>query len=238
VRRKIACLAFATLLGGSFSVWPGEARAVGPVDIEGGGTLGYGTNPSHGPNPLGVGLGVRAGVNVYGLYAGVDLTYYFGGSGNCGGGAPNSGDGLSSLPPAYCSALPAEVSLSQMSVLYGVDVGYTLNIPRVRFLKFRPILELGDSEITRTGTVGLSDITTAASLAQYRSENSFYVQPGLTVLLVVDAFFFGVDANLLLIPGVTDIEAVSANADGSGNLLTSRRTLAAFTTHAQIGFRF
>jgi hypothetical protein len=237
MRKTVACLASAaTILGSAVSPWP--ARAAGPVDIEGAGTLGYGTNPSHGPSPLGVGLGVRAGVNVYGLYAGVNLTYYFGSSGDCGGGAPNSGDGLSSLPPAYCTALASEVSLSQMSVLYGVDLGYTLSIPRVKFLKVRPLLELGDSEITRTGTLGSSDITTAASLAPYRSENSFYLQPGVTLLLVADAFLIGVDANLFVIPRVADLEGVGANADGSANLVTSERTLAAFTTHAQIGFRF
>jgi len=177
-------------------------------------------------------------VGVRGFYVGVNLTYYFGGSGNCGGGAPDSSAGLSPLPSTYCTALPGEVSLSQTSVLYGVDIGYTWSWPHAPFLKLRPIVEMGDAEIMRTGTIGQEDITAAPSLAAYRSENGFYAQPGLTVLLVADAFLLGIDGNVLLIPGVLDIEGVNPSADGSGNLAVSRRTLVAGTAHAQIGFRF
>jgi hypothetical protein len=235
---RFARLATTTVAGGLVLASPRAASAWGPVDIEGGGTLGYGTNPSHGPNPLGVGLGARAGVNVGGLYAGVDVTYYFGDSGNCGGGAPNSSDGLSSLPAGFCTTLPGEVSLAQRSVLYGADLGYSWSVPRVRVLKLRPMLELGDAAVSRTGTLGSSDLTTTPSLSPDRQENRFYLQPGLTLLLVVDAFVLGVDANLILIPGVVDLEGVGASADGSGNLLTSQRTFVAFTTHGQMGFRF
>jgi hypothetical protein len=235
--RKVTCIASAVALGACLWGWSGEARASDAIEIEGGGYIGYGTNPSHGPNPLGVGIGARAGVDFYNFYAGLAATYYFGASGECGGGAPNSGAGLSSLPSSFCSAVAGEVSLSQMTVLYGVDLGYTLTVPRARFLKFRPILELGDAQITRTGSVAMSDITTGP-LAQYRSANSFYLQPGLEVFLTVSGFFVGADANLLLMPSVTDIDGASNNNDGTGNLLVSKRTLAAFTTHAQIGFRF
>jgi hypothetical protein len=228
---------FAWGMGLAMWGWPREAGASDAFDIEGGGSIGYATNPSKGPSTLGVGIGARAGVDLYNFYAGLAITYYFGASGNCGGGAPNSGEGLSSLPPSFCTAMAGEVSLSQMSVLYGIDLGYTLTIPRARFLKFRPLLELGDTEITRTGTVIDSDVT-AGTLSQYHSVNSFYAQPGLLVFVTTSGFFIGADVNLLVIPGVLDITGAFANADGSGNLSTEKRTLVAFTSHAQVGFRF
>jgi hypothetical protein len=239
VMRKVARLSACSALFAAVGVLASssEARAAVPIEIEGGGFIGYGTNPSKGPNPFAVGIGARAGVDVYDLYAGLAITYYFGGSGNCGGGAPNSGEGMSSLPATYCGAGIGEVSLSQMSVLYGVDLGYTLSIPRVKYLKIRPLLELGDTEITRSGNVGASDVT-AGALSQYHSVNSFYAQPGLLVFLTVSGFFIGADANLLLVPGVLDITGAGANMDGTGNLTTEKRTFVAFTTHAQIGFRF
>jgi hypothetical protein len=234
--RKVARLASAIVLGACLSAWSRDASAV-PFEIEGGGYIGYASNPSHGPNPLGVGIGARAGVDVYNFYAGVAATYYFGSSGNCGAGAPNSGNGLSSLAPAFCTQDAAEVSISQMTVLYGVDLGYTLSFPRAKFLKIRPILELGDSELTRSGSVGASDIT-MGTLSQYRSANAFYLQPGLEVFLTASGFFIGADANLLVMPSITDIDSASTIGNGPGSLTAATRAFVAFTAHAQVGFRF
>jgi hypothetical protein len=240
VMRKVACRIAVVLAGASVFAcvwaWPGQASAAVPFEIEGGGYIGYATNPSHGPNPLGVGIGARAGVDAYNIYAGIAATYYFGSSGNCGAGAP-SGEGLGSLPPAFCGQDGAEISISQMTVLYGVDLGYTLSFPRAKYLKIRPILELGDAELTRSGSVGKSDIT-EGTLAPYRSANAFYLQPGLEVFLTTSGFFIGADANLLVIPSITDIDSAATSEDAAGSLTTSTRAFVSFTAHAQIGFRF
>lgn len=221
-------------MGVSLVSWPRDARAIGPVDVEVAGVAGYGTNVSQGPSPLGVGLGVRVGVDLYGFYGGLAVMHYFGASGDCGGGAPSSGEGLMSLSRGFCAAGTGEVSLSQYADLYGVDLGYTF---ARSFFKIRPLIGIGDTEITRTGSVGAESIM-APPLASYRSVNNLYVQPGVAVLLVVDSFVAGVDANLLVIPDVVDITGVAANLNGSSSILTSKTTFVALAAHAQIGFRF
>ncbi len=40
-----------------------DAHAIGPVDVEVGARVGVGTNPASGSNPLGLGIGGRAGVS-------------------------------------------------------------------------------------------------------------------------------------------------------------------------------
>lgn len=64
----------------------GEALAAGPVGVELGAKVGYGTSPGGAAvNPLGIGFGGRAGITVYGVYAGFDLVDYVGsGDGNGG----------------------------------------------------------------------------------------------------------------------------------------------------------
>jgi hypothetical protein len=61
-----------------------DAHALGPVGVEVGGRVGYGTTPSNFPsgsiNPLGLGLGARAGIDVSAFYGGVNFMYYLGGS--------------------------------------------------------------------------------------------------------------------------------------------------------------
>jgi hypothetical protein len=236
---KVAHVAAAVTAGACVVLVPHLARAVGPVDIEGGGIIGGATNPSRGPNPFAVGIGARAGVGIKGVYLGLAITYYLGASGDCGGGAPTRGGGVSVLPPSFCNlgAGGAEVELQQQAVLYGVDLGYTVGFKGAKIFKLRPLVQLGDTEITRTGSVGAQDLTTGA-LAALRSENSFYVQPGLTAMLTVESFFLAADANLLIVPGVLDVDGVAGNAAGTGTLTTSTLTFASFAAHAQVGFRF
>jgi hypothetical protein len=94
-----------------------DAHALGPIDLEIGAKVGAGTNPTGDAiNPLGFGLGGRAGVAIFGIYAGVSAMYYFGG-----------GD---SGPP----------SRSGKAVLYGVEAGYTF---KLAFLELRPQLGVG-----------------------------------------------------------------------------------------------
>lgn len=71
------------------------AHALGPIDVEVAAKAGGATNPYTADgaiNPLGFGLGGRAGVVVLDhLYGGVNLMYYFGGSGpDVGGPIPTA----------------------------------------------------------------------------------------------------------------------------------------------------
>jgi hypothetical protein len=98
-----------------------EAHALGPIGVEAGAVVGYGTNPdSNLPvNPLGVGLGLRGGVVLFdSLYGGVKVTDYLGGS----------------VGPASIHALQ-----------YGLDVGYGFSIP---LLTIRPQVGIGNVGFT------------------------------------------------------------------------------------------
>ena len=57
-----------------------DAHALGPVDLEIAAKAGAGTNPapSGAPNPLGFGVGARAGVALLGFYGGLNVVNYFG----------------------------------------------------------------------------------------------------------------------------------------------------------------
>jgi hypothetical protein len=60
----------------------GNAFALGPLDLEIGAKAGIGTQPSNStsdsPNPLGFGVGARAGVSILGIYGGGSIIYYLG----------------------------------------------------------------------------------------------------------------------------------------------------------------
>jgi hypothetical protein len=63
-----------------------EARALGPIGLEIGTKVGYGTSPGGAAvNPLGLGLGVRAGLTLSGLYVGLSAVDYLGSSDGNGG---------------------------------------------------------------------------------------------------------------------------------------------------------
>jgi hypothetical protein len=96
-----------------------DAWALGPIDIEVAGKLGGGTNPAgDDPNPLGVGLGARAGASFRGVYGGVSFVNYF---------------GEDQHPPA---------ALSVHSLAYGAEAGYGLKV--VGPLTIRGLLGIGN----------------------------------------------------------------------------------------------
>jgi hypothetical protein len=107
-----------------------DARALGPVDLEVGAKVGYATSPTSengAPNPLGFGLGGRAGLSFLGgFYAGGSLMYYLGGS----------------------STLQSEAgaqSVSTNTLMYGGEVGYGFNI---LLLTIRPQVGIGNATFT------------------------------------------------------------------------------------------
>jgi hypothetical protein len=111
-----------------------DAHALGPLDVEVGLKGGVGTNPeSSSPvNPLGVGLGGRAGVSIFGLYGGVQAMYYLGGS------------STETVPGA------GSISYSLHTVLYGVEAGYSIKL--IPLLTIRPQIGVGNA--TFTGSAG------------------------------------------------------------------------------------
>src|SRR5208282_382729 len=63
-----------------------DARALGPVGIEMGAKVGYGTSPGGaGSNPLVIGLGGRAGITLFGIYLGGNIVDYLGSGDGSGG---------------------------------------------------------------------------------------------------------------------------------------------------------
>jgi hypothetical protein len=168
-RVLFAAAAFA-FLAGSISR---DAHALGPIDLEIGAKAGGGTNPfGQPPNPLGFGLGGRAGVAFFGIYAGVDAMYYFGGK--------------STLTPPGVQT--GGESFSDHSAMYGFDLGYNF---KIALLTIRPQLGIGNFTVT-SGVDGQGS----------SSHSNLYLEPGLTALVSLGLLYVGADANILVLPGV------------------------------------
>jgi hypothetical protein len=190
VRKSHALLAL-PLLAAVFAS-PREARALGPLGVEIAAKGGYGTNPdSSAPfNPLGVGLGGRAGITLLGFYGGVNVLYYLGGS---------------------------QDTVSEHALLYGLEAGYGFTLADV--LTIRPQIGVGNA----TFTTSVSNVSASAS--------NLYLEPGVTGLIGLGMWFIGADANLLVIPGVSQ-----ASTPANGN--SSSTTYTSFTLHGQVGIKF
>ncbi len=123
----LASVAFATTL----VALPRDAHALGPVDLEVGAKVGAASSPtsvSGAPNPLGFGLGARAGLSFLGgLYAGGSLMYYFGGSQNVG-------------------IAGTDVSVSLNTLMVGGELGYGIKL--LDLLTIRPQIGLGNGSFT------------------------------------------------------------------------------------------
>jgi hypothetical protein len=180
--RLLGALAFVLVVAFSSR----SAHALGPLDLEVGVKVGYGTNPiKDAPvNPLGFGVGGRAGVSILGLYLGANAVNYFG-----------SGDRFGGLFRSF------EV---------GGEVGYGIKLP---LITIRP-------------QVGLGNITFSDSIGLTPSLNSFYVEPGVTVLIPFAIFFIAGDANALIITDTPNSPLGTGNGAGT-----------AFTVHGQFGIR-
>ncbi len=102
------------------------------------------------------------------------------------------------------------VSVSYSTVMYGGEVGYTLPIPVV---KIRPQVGFGNQAIS----VGSA------------SDSNLYLEPGVLVMIPVGMWIFGVDGNALILPSVSQ-----GNALGQ----SSSKTYVSPTFHAQVGVKF
>jgi hypothetical protein len=106
-----------------------DASALGPLDLEIGAKAGVGTTPSNipsgFPNPLGFGIGGRAGISILGLYAGGSIIYYLGGSEN---------------------------GLSAHTLMYGVEGGYGIKL--IDILTLRALVGVGSYDVSASGSAG------------------------------------------------------------------------------------
>jgi hypothetical protein len=160
----------------------GEARALGPVDVEVGAKAGLATSPERvgSVNPLGLGLGARGGVDFLGFYAGLQFVYYFGRNGN---------------EPLSCGVAISgcgSVALSTHTVLYGIEAGYGLTLARV--LTIRPQIGLGNATFSSSGTGPNNSLFGG-------SDSHPYLEPGVTGLVSPGRWFVGVDVDLFVFLG-------------------------------------
>lgn len=171
-----------------------DARALGPVDLEAAAKVGYATNPSSvsgGTNPMGLGLGARAGLAFLGgIYLGGNIQYYLGGSENVPTSTTTNtgGNGGTSSVGSY--------SLSVNTLMYGGELGYGLKI--LDLLTIRP-------------QVGLGNATFSASAdGNSTSTSNWYLEPGVTAFVTLGPLLLGADANALFFPGLANSQAAFA----------------------------
>jgi hypothetical protein len=168
----------ATLGLGLFSM-SRDAHALGPLDLELGAKVGAGTNPaSNGPNPLGFGIGARGGVSIFGLYGGLNVMYYLGGS-------------ETTQTPG------GSISISAHSLLYGVEAGYGM---KLSILTVRAQLGVGNASITASGSAQAGGFSSSGD----HTDNNLYLEPGVTGMLALGMWFVGADVNALILTGVKD----------------------------------
>jgi hypothetical protein len=109
-----------------------EAHAVGPLDIEVAPKFGYGSNPGSGGfgfDALSIGLGGRAGVSIFGIYGGINVVDYLGGT-----------------QPLFPCPTPGEVGCgggaSGHTLMYGGEFGYGF---KLKLVTIRPQMGVGRS---------------------------------------------------------------------------------------------
>jgi hypothetical protein len=102
---------------------------------------------------------------------------------------------------------------SYHSLMYGVEAGYGFKL--LDLLTIRPQIGVGNFALSVSPSGGGSGT----------GYNNLYLEPGVTGLIGLGTFFVGVDANLLVLPGVY-----------AGPSSTNTDT--AFTLHGQVGVQF
>ena len=162
-----------------------DAHALGPIDLELGAKVGYGSSPSSAyNNPLGFGLGARAGVDFLSIYLGAQFRYYF--------GTDESAASVTGIESG---------SVHSHSWVYGIEGGYNITLGP---LTIRPQLGLGNTTIATSGqATGVVNVTWKPG----SDNNNFYLEPGAVLLVNIGIWYFGADVNLLWVPAVQDSKA-------------------------------
>jgi hypothetical protein len=206
VMRRARLGVLAAALGAGTLCPSQDAYALGPVDLEAAAKVGMGTDPWRGPNPLGPGLGMRAGVSFMGLYGGLNIVYYFGSSENVLGPGINS--------------VGVPVTISQHSLLYGVEAGYGVKLSR---LTLRAQIGVGNATVMGSNTG--DSVTNAVVAPGSWSNNYLYLEPGVIAMVSLGRWFVGADVNALILTGFQN------GSSGSS-------TGTALMWHGQVGITF
>jgi len=153
-----------------------SARALGPFDVEVAARGGFATSPLSGTdpgNPLGLGLGGRAGI-VFdeSFYLGGSVVYYFTGNENELNTTVSGG-----------SIAHTTQSVTTRVLMYGAEMGYGIDL--TDFLTLRPQVGFGDATFSQSG---------ASS-----STTTWYLEPGLAGLVPLGKLLVGADIDMLLL---------------------------------------
>jgi hypothetical protein len=180
---------------------PAPPRASAANEWELAALVAYASPPIHGgTTPFGAGFGGRLGRGTSGLYAGLRGAYFLGGT---------------------------DIDVTDRAILGGAELGWSF---RVGHLVLRPLVGAGGVRVThvdpsqggiangaptgggrRFGGGDGPDVVSGASASNGgTSVFSFWVSPALTALLVLDDFFVGADAGLLVLPSIQYAGAVPA----------------------------
>ncbi|HEY5240792.1 MAG TPA: autotransporter outer membrane beta-barrel domain-containing protein [Polyangiaceae bacterium] len=140
------------------------------MDVEVGLKGGFATSPlSSGPNPVGGGLGARAGVAFLGgFYVGGSVVNYF-----------------------FGSTTSSTASYSTTSFMLGGEAGYGFTV-RSRLI-LRPQVGLGLALVGTTASGGAAAVEDKST-----GEGYVYVEPGVTALVMLGLVFVGADATFVL----------------------------------------
>jgi hypothetical protein len=168
--KNAAAAVLATALGAGILSVSANAHALGPLSLEIGLKAGEGTNPVSGPNPLGFGIGGRAGVSILGFYGGVSVIDYLGSS--------QTEDGIKA---------------SLHTLLYGVEGGYGITL--LDLLTLRAQLGVGNAGVTASFSGSAAGISASGD----HTSNGLYLEPGVTALVSFGMWFVGADINALIL---------------------------------------
>ncbi len=160
--RSTAILFFVAALGVGTAGFTRDALALGPLDVELGAKVGGGGAPFSGqPNPLGFGVGGRAGVAFTGWYGGLSFLYYVGESGTV-----------------------RAVTASEHSFLYGVEGGYGLSL--LGLLTLRGLVGIGNFTVDSTGILkpSLSNLYLEPGITALVSLGLWYVGGDVNILIL------------------------------------------------------
>ena len=169
------------------AVEPGAVTTVthegAPLDVELGAVASYVTPPIRGGvNPFGAGFGGRIGLAYAGVYVGISVLDFLGGT---------------------------DVDVSYRAMLYGLELGYGLRVPAFgrTVLTVRPQIGVGDAAVYYTDPRLAADVVTSASGSSSSSSdtltvNNVYVEPALSVMLASGSHFAALRTSALVIPGI------------------------------------
>ena len=187
--RTLFLLALAATLASLAS--PRAARAGDRPEVEAAASIGLASNPMpsvyfHANNALHVGLGLRAGVILFGgLYGGAKLVDYLG-----------------STTTIFETSIPVEEHAFQE----GLELGW--NFKLLGLLSIRP--QIGVGNITFSGTANSPYFTPSGVVLgtnRASSGSSIYIEPGLTALVSFGPLVVGGDMSYLKIPDYPDSTA-------------------------------